>query len=136
MNTKQGPRIFAYTTGVLMLSTLYYVATYNYYEELENLRWQGTVAWLFFLITSGNVSYFLAKRFLRKTTVHDYVAYILGVLFVLPIFGQLIARPEAGLETMKPIFFAAMTASALIGAWFGVKKDKKRRLELQATAKT
>jgi hypothetical protein len=132
MNTKQAPRIFAYTTGVLMLSTLYYVATYNFYDELENLTWTGTVAWLFFLITAGNVTYFISKRFLRKTVTHDYMAYILAVLFVIPIFVQIIIRPEVGLYEMKPVFFAAMTISALVGAWFGVKKDKKSRLEKQA----
>ena len=126
MNTKQGPRIFAYTTGVLMLSTLYYVATYNYYEELENLRWQGTVAWLFFLITSGNVSYFLAKRFLRG--IH------FGSTFRTSNFWSTHCSTRSRIRNYEAYFFCRYDCFRI--NWCMVWSEKRQKKKVGTTSKS
>lgn len=120
-------RFFAYSTGVLMIGALYYVATYNWYLYIEVVSIYALFAWLFFTITVANIGFFLSRRYLRKADSFEWAAYVLSLLFLIPVFVQLIVRPESGLIENRPIFFAVMTLSALVGALIAVNKRKKQK---------
>lgn len=115
-------RLFAYSTGVLMIGALYYVATYKFYVFLEETSLTSIIAWIFFILTIGNASFFLIKRYRRKSTSSEIMAYFLAILFLMPIFIQLILRTESGLIENRPLFFAVLTLSSLLGSFIANKK--------------
>lgn len=121
----QIPRLFAYTTGVLMLSAMYYIATHGFYQYVEVLNLEGYFTWILLSITILNINYFISKRYVTKSHESIFFPYIMSVLFVLPICMQLVLRDESGVHEMKPILFIVLFLSAIIGSYFGIQKGKK-----------
>lgn len=121
----QAPRFFAYSTGMLMLSALYYVATHGFYQYVEIFNLEGFFTWFLLSVTIANINYFSSKRFVTKSHESNIFPYVMSVLFVLPICVQIVLRSESGVLEMKPILFAVLFLSAIVGSYLGVVKGKK-----------
>lgn len=135
---KDGARLFAYTTWVIMISLAIIVFTNSFLVYVTYPEWQGLVALLAFGLIYLNFSYLASKRFVRKVIGETYSHFVIALLiFLPPAFWAIYINEE--LEGSRFIFTLIIAFSCGLGAYYGHRggrREQRNYLEKQQRSHT
>jgi len=126
---KDGARLFAYITWVVMISLAIIVFSNPFLTYIEDPGWIGLAALLAFGLIYLNFSYFVSKRFIRKVIGETYLHFVLALLIYLPpaLWTSLMSDHTAG--SSQVLLLAVLAFSALLGAIYGYRAGRREQAE-------
>lgn len=123
---KNGARLFAYTTWVLMISLAVIVFTSNFLIYVTDPDWIGLIALLAFGFIYLNFTFLAVKRYIRKTLQETFIHYLLAFLIFLPPVVWAIFISEE-IEGARVIFTLVIAFSCGLGAYYGHRSGKRQQ---------
>lgn len=135
---KDGARLFAYTTWVIMISLAIIVFTNSFLVYVTYPDWQGLVALLAYGFIYLNFSYIVSKRFIRKVVGETRSHYLIALLILIPpaIWASFISEE---IEGSRFIFTLIIAFSCGLGAFYGHRagrREQQNYLEKQQRSHT
>lgn len=128
-------RFFAYSTWVVMISLAMIVFTSRFLTYVSDPGWIGLAALLGFGLIWLNFSYFIVKRFIKKSAEATALHIALAVLIFIPPGSWIIfVNNSAGRSAF--ILFVVIAFACGLGAWFGRRSGYRERQEILNNAQS
>lgn len=123
---KNGPRLFAYTTAMLVLGLAVIVFSEKFLFYISTPGWSGYLALIIYGLVYLNISYGMNRRYTLKQPEQENIAYLLAVILFVPPAVWVFIK-DTGLTGMPRIQFLVMLIFAcLLGSYFGIRTGKKK----------
>lgn len=118
-------RTFSYTTFALFLGAIIYLLTNNLISLTFRPDWFGTVALIGFGLVYGNVSFFVARRYMRKRYTYEKYPFIVGFIMIIPAVVLIRVKQTVFFDlASEVIFILILLLGVFVGAHYGIKKGK------------
>ena len=119
-------RVFAYTTGALVIGLLLIVFTNAFLGYVSEPGSTGYLVLLAYGFIFLNLGYGVNRRFALKSDRAPALHYTLALLMVGPtlfwVFGK-----DTGLGDQRLVFTATIIFAVVLGTYFGIKKGISKR---------
>jgi hypothetical protein len=129
-------RTFSYSTFALLIGAMIYLMTNNLISLTLRPDWFGTIALAGFGLVYGNVSYFVARRYMRKLYTFSKFPFVVGVIMILPAFTLVRIKQDVFFDIAAEVsFMLVILIGSLFGAHLGIKKGKVMLIDDQERRK-
>ena len=119
-------RVFAYTTGALVIGLLIIVFTNSFLVYVSEPGSTGYLVLLAYGFVFLNLGYGVNRRFALKSDRIPALHYILALLMVAPTLGWVYSK-DTGLGSQQFVFTATIVFAVFLGTYYGIKKGSARR---------
>lgn len=118
-------RTFSYTTFALFLGAMIYLLTNNLINLTFRPDWVGSLALGGFALIYGNVSFFVARRYMRKKYTYKKYPFIVAVILLIPAIVLIRIKQTVFFDIASEIIFILIIlVGVLVGAYYGIKKGE------------
>jgi len=128
---KDGARLFAYTTWVIMISLAIIVFTNTFLVYVLDPGWIGLATLLGFGFLYLNFTYLAVKRYVRRVLGEGRLHWILALLILLPPAGWILILRDDVVES-SPLILLVLAIACIMGTVYGKragKRDQQKHLE-------
>lgn len=126
MNMDHWQRVFAYTTGALVIGLLLIVFTNSFLVYVSEPGSTGYMVLLAYGFVFLNLGYGVNRRFALKSERVPALHYTLALLMVAPTLLWIYTK-DTGLGSQQFVFTATIIFAACLGTYYGIKKGKSKR---------
>jgi len=119
-------RVFAYTTGALVIGLLIIVFTNSFLVYVSEPGSTGYLVLLAYGFVFLNLGYGVNRRFALKSDRIPALHYVLALLMVAPTLGWVYSK-DTGLGSQQFVFTATIVFAVFLGTYYGIKKGSARR---------
>jgi len=119
-------RVFAYTTGALVIGLLIIVFTNSFLVYVSEPGSTGYLVLLAYGFVFLNLGYGVNRRFALKSDRIPALHYLLALLMVAPTLGWVYSK-DTGLGSQQFVFTATIVFAVFLGTYYGIKKGSARR---------
>lgn len=119
-------RVFAYTTGALVIGLLLIVFTNSFLVYVSEPGSTGYVVLLAYGFVFLNLGYGVNRRFALKSDRIPALHYTLALLMVAPTLVWIYTK-DTGLGSQQFVFTATIIFAVMLGTYYGIKKGSARR---------
>lgn len=124
MNSWQ--RIFAYTTGSLVLGLLLIVISHNFIQYVAREGTSGLLFLMGFGLVFLNLNFGASRRFVIKAVHADWVCYLMAIFMITPTLFWVYTK-DVGLGESQFLFIIVVAFSAFLGTYFGIRRGRVKR---------
>jgi len=119
-------RVFAYTTGALVIGLLIIVFTNSFLVYVSEPGSTGYLVLLAYGFVFLNLGYGVNRRFALKSDRIPALHYVLALLMVAPTLGWVYSK-DTGLGSQQFVFTATIVFAVFLGTYYGIMKGSARR---------
>jgi FtsH-binding integral membrane protein len=119
-------RVFAYTTGALVIGLLLIVFTNSFLVYVSEPGSTGYLVLLAYGFVFLNLGYGVNRRFALKSDRIPALHYTLALLMVAPTLVWIYTK-DTGLGSQQFVFTATIIFAVMLGTYYGIKKGSARR---------
>ncbi|MCW9708698.1 hypothetical protein [Fodinibius salsisoli] len=119
-------RIFAYTTGSLVLGLLLIVISHNFIRHVAREGTSGLLFLLGFGLVFLNLNFGASRRFVIKAVHTNWVCYLMAILMAAPTVFWVYTK-DVGLGDSQFLFVLIIVFSAFLGSYFGIRRGCIKR---------
>lgn len=119
-------RVFAYTTGALVIGLLLIVFTNSFLVYVSEPGSTGYLVLLAYGFVFLNLGYGVNRRFALKSDRIPALHYSLALLMVAPTLIWIYTK-DTGLGSQQFVFTTTIIFAVMLGTYFGIKKGTARR---------
>lgn len=119
-------RVFAYTTGALVIGLLLIVFTNSFLVYVSEPGSTGYLVLLAYGFVFLNLGYGVNRRFALKSDRIPALHYSLALLMVAPTLIWIYTK-DTGLGSQQFVFTTTIIFAVMLGTYFGIKKGSARR---------
>lgn len=119
-------RVFAFVSGAIVFGMLIIIISHSY---IQYVAYEGSTGYLFlfgFGLVFLNINFGISRRFTIKALDLDWVSYLMAVLTILPTVFWVYTK-DVGLGEAQLLFVLTIIFSALLGAYFGIRRGLVKR---------
>lgn len=128
MDIDHWQRLFAYTTGSIVIGLLLIVFTHSLLQYVNAEGATGYVALMAYGFVYLNLGYGLNRRFALKAKRIPALHYTLSFLMAVPTLLWIFTKDE-GLGDQLFIFTVTILFAVFLGTYFGIKRGSLKRSE-------
>lgn len=126
MNLDHWQRVFAYTTGALVIGLLLIVFTNSFLVYVNEPGSTGYLVLLAYGFVFLNLGYGVNRRFALKSDRIPVLHYTLALLMVAPTLLWIFTK-DTGLENQLFVFTATIIFAVCLGTYYGIKRGTAKR---------
>lgn len=119
-------RVFAYTTGALVIGLLIIVFTNSFLAYVNTPGTTGYLTLLAYGFIFLNLGFGVNRRFALKAERIPALHYTLAALMVAPTLIWIYTK-DAGLENQLFVFTATIIFAVFLGTFYGIKRGSAKR---------
>jgi hypothetical protein len=119
-------RIFAYTSGALVLGLVLIIISHNFIRHVAREGTSGLLFLLGFGLVFLNLNFGASRRFVIKAKHLDWACYLMAVLTIAPTIFWVYTK-DVGLGDSQFLFVIVVAFSALLGTYFGIRRGSVKR---------
>lgn len=119
-------RVFAFVTGSIVFGLLLVLISHSYIQYVAR---EGSTGYLFlfgFGLIYLNLNFGVSRRFTIKALDMGWVCYLMGLLSIAPTIFWVYTK-DVGLGEAQLLFVLTLIFSAMLGAYFGIRRGKVKR---------
>ena len=126
---KDGARLFAYTTWVVMISLAIIIFSNPFLVYIDDPGWVGLAALLALGLIYLNFSFYVSRRYIRKVLGETVIHFVLALLIYLPPALWIFLISEETEGSTRILLLVVLAFSALLGAVYGYRSGKRQQAE-------
>lgn len=126
MNLDHWQRVFAYTTGALVIGLLLIVFTNGFLVYVSEPGSTGYLVLLAYGFIFLNLGFGVNRRFALKSERVPALHYTLALLMVAPTLLWIFTK-DTGLENQFFVFTATIIFAVFLGTYYGIKRGTAKR---------
>ena len=119
-------RVFAYTTGAIVIGLLLIVFTNSFLPYVNAEGTTGYVTLLAYGFIFLNLGFGVNRRFALKAQRQPSLHYTFALLMVAPTLFWIYSK-DAGLGEQRLVFALTIVFAAVLGTFFGIRRGSKKR---------
>lgn len=119
-------RVFAYTTGALVIGLLIIIFTNSFLVYVSEPGSTGYLVLLAYGFVFLNLGFGVNRRFALKSERVPALHYLLAFLMVVPTLVWIYTK-DTGLANQQFVFTATIVFAVFLGTYYGIKKGSARR---------
>lgn len=119
-------RVFAFVSGAIVFGMLIIIISHSY---IQYVAYEGSTGYLFlfgFGLVFLNINFGTSRRFTIKALDLDWVSYLMAFITILPTVFWVYTK-DVGLGEAQLLFVITIIFSALLGAYFGIRRGLVKR---------
>lgn len=124
---KDGARIFAYTTWVLMISLAIIVFSNPFLGYVADPGWIGLATLLAVGLIYLNFTFLAVKRYVRKVMGETLLHFLIAFLVYLPPAFWIVVMSDLAETGTRLLLLAVLALSVLLGAVYGYRSGKRQQ---------
>lgn len=126
MNLDHWQRVFAYTTGAVVIGLLIIVFTHSFLKYVSMPGSTGYLVLLAYGLVFLNLGFGVNRRFALKADRIPAIHYSLSALMVAPTLLWIYTKDE-GLGNQLLVFTATIIFAVFLGTYYGIKRGSGKR---------